>query len=385
MMNNNENEEKELEAVRLIDQAEILADKGKGEAAIDLYEQAAQIYLDIGGYIKIDEIYIKISRKISQFKNTLQAIYRLKSIIRKTEELQIEEISAKLLIQLGNISFKIADWETAGESWEKASEYLLKADPEEFAGLSSYMLLKAGQAYERSPIKKTVGKRLILKAIMRINKFDELYEKEEQRAIQLIAMKEYESAGNKFMEISKLFRDARYHLPELIDEEESKDTMLNARARFTHFIAEYQTFAVLCLRASEDRAFHKRIKEIGHDSIELFKKAITLQKDYLFEKKSDFDKEIIYRITFDAMLLTIVQEMLGEKLLDSLDFLLEGGDKHKKLIKNLKGTPYFKITEQIQKVGIRESLDKLVKTPMGHFEKVKNILISYFQKTIENK
>jgi len=379
MINNHEIEEKELQAIRLIDEAETMADKGKGDKAIDLYEQAAQLYLDIGSYIKLDEIYIRISRKISQFKNTLQAIYRLKSIVRKTEELQIEEISAKLLIQLGNISFKIADWETAGESWQKASEHLMKADPEEFSSTSSFLLLKAGQAYERSPIKKTEGKRLILKAIMRINRFDELYEKEEQRAVQLIEMKEYEAAGNKYFEISNLFREALENLPELIDEEESKDTMVNARARFTHFIAEYQTVAALCLRASKDRAFNDRIKELGHDSIELFKRAITLQKEYLFEKKSDFDKEIIYRITFDTMLLAIVQEMLGEKILDSLEFLFEGGDKHKKLIKNLKSTPYYKITEQIQKIGVQETYEKLLKTNMGHFERVKNTLVSYFQ------
>ncbi len=374
-----ENEEKELQAIKLIDQAEILAEKGKGDRAIDLYEEAAQLYMDIGSYIKLDQIYIQISHKIYQFKNNLQAIYRLKSIIRKTEDLNIEEISAKLLIQLGSISFNISDWETAGESWHKASEYLLKADPEELVGPSSMMLLKAGQAYERSSVKKSLGKRLILKAIMRINKFDELYEKEEQRAIQLIAMKEYEVAGNKFIEISTLFRDARDHLSELIDEEESKDTMLNAKARFTHFIAEYQTFAALCLRASKDRTYNDRIKEIGNDSIELFKKAIMLQKEYLLTVKSDFDKEIIFRITFDTMLMTIVQEMLGVKLLDSVEFLLEGAEKNKKLLKKLRGSPYFKITEQIQKVGIRESLEKILKTHMGHFEKVKNILISYFQ------
>ena len=381
MSNNDETEEKELQAIRLIDEAEILADKGKGDKAIDLYEQAAQIYLDMGSYIKLDEIYIRIAKKISQFKNTLQAIYRLTSIIRKTEELQIEEISAKLLIQLGNISFKIADWETAGESWQKASDYLMKADPEEFSDMSSFMLLKAGQAYERSPIKLTEGKSLILKAIMRINKLDELYEKEEQRAVQLIVMKEFEAAGNKYFEISNLFRKALENLPELIDEEESKDTMINARARFTHFIAEYQTVAALCLRASKDRAFNDRIKELGRDSLKLFQKAINLQKEYLFEKKHDFDKEIIYRITFDCMLTSIVQEMLGEQALDSLEFLLEGAEKHKKLIKNLKSTPYYKITDQIQKIGIRETLDKLLKTNLGHFEQVKNTLISYFQES----
>ena len=110
-------DEKEAEAIRLIDIAEELADKGKGDDSIKEYEKAAQIYLDLGSYIKIDEIYIRITQIIAKFKNNIQATYRLKSIIRKTEELKLYEMSAKLLIQLGNISFRMNDWETAGESW----------------------------------------------------------------------------------------------------------------------------------------------------------------------------------------------------------------------------------------------------------------------------
>ncbi|MFX1242332.1 MAG: hypothetical protein ACFFA7_13875, partial [Promethearchaeota archaeon] len=104
MINNNFDDEKELEAIRLIDQAETLADRGKGKEAIQIYEKAASIYLDLGSYLKLDELYIRIIQIISQFKNNIQAIYRLKSIIRKTEELKLYEVSAKLLIQLGNIS-----------------------------------------------------------------------------------------------------------------------------------------------------------------------------------------------------------------------------------------------------------------------------------------
>ncbi|GAH45922.1 unnamed protein product, partial [marine sediment metagenome] len=88
MYNNDIKEEKEIEAIKLIDWAETLADKGEGDKAIDEYEKAAQIYLDIGGYIKLDELYIRITQLISQFKNNIQALYRLKSIIRKTEELK---------------------------------------------------------------------------------------------------------------------------------------------------------------------------------------------------------------------------------------------------------------------------------------------------------
>jgi len=112
MYNNDEKEEKDAEAIRLIDSAENLADKGRGDESIEEYEKAAQIYLDFGSYLRLDEIYIRITQIISQYKSNIQATYRLKSIIRKTEELKLYEISAKLLIQLGNISFQ-----RLGNSW----------------------------------------------------------------------------------------------------------------------------------------------------------------------------------------------------------------------------------------------------------------------------
>jgi tetratricopeptide (TPR) repeat protein len=378
MIDNNYNDEKELEAVRLIDQAETLADRGKGKEAIQIYEKAASIYLDLGSYMKLDELYIRITQIISRFKNNIQAVYRLKSIIRKTEELKLNEVSAKLLIQLGNISFNMHDWETAGESWQKAADYLYEADPEEFNSLSSILLLKAGQTFERSSIKKDEGKRLILKAVMKIHKFDELYEQEEKRAFNLLSRGEFEGAAKKFSDIASYFKKALDELDDMIDEEESKDTYLNAKARFIHFVAEYQTVSALCLRASENRDYNERIKQLGNDSLELFKESISMLKSYLLPISSEFDQEVILRITFDVMLMAIIQAMLGTNELNPLEFLMENLEKNKGLVKKLKGSPYYKITDRIQKVGIIEALDKLSKTHLGHFEKIKNTLILYF-------
>ncbi|MFX1303680.1 MAG: hypothetical protein ACFFBV_07965 [Promethearchaeota archaeon] len=379
MINNRYNDEKELEAIRLIDQAEILADRGKGKEAIIFYEKAASIYLDLGSYIKLDELYIRIAQIISRFKNNIQAVYRLKSIVRKTEQLKLNEVSAKLLIQLGNISFNMHDWETAGESWQKASDYLFETDPEEYNNLSSVLLLKAGQAFERSRIKKDEGKRLILKAVMKIHKFDELYELEEKRALNLLLRKEFEASAKKFYDIATYFRKALDDLGNIIDEEESKETMLNAKARFIHFVAEYQTVSALCLRASEDRAFNERIKKLGNESLELFKESISMLKSYLFPMNSDFDHEVVLRITFDTMLIAIILGMLGTNQINPIDYLLENIEKNKALIKKLKESPYYKITKRIEKLGIRESFDDLLKTHLGHFEIIKNTLISYFQ------
>jgi tetratricopeptide (TPR) repeat protein len=379
MINNNFDDERELEAIRLIDQAETLADRGKGKEAIQIYEKAASIYLDLGSYLKLDELYIRITQIISRFKNNIQAVYRLKSIIRKTEELKLNEVSAKLLIQLGNISFNMHDWETAGESWQKSSDYLYETDPEEYNSLSSILLLKAGQAFERSKIKKDEGKRLILKAVMKIHKFDELYEQEEKKALELLSRGEFEESAKKFSDIASYFRTSLDDLDDLIDEEESKSTYLNAKARFIHFVAEYQTVSALCLRASENRTHNEQIKQLGNESLDLFKESISMLKSYLFPISSKFDHEIILRITFDTMLTAIVQAMLGTHEFNPIENLLTNLEKNKVLVKKLKDSPYFKIAERIEKVGIRETLENLSKTHLGHFEMIKNTLISYFK------
>ncbi len=379
MINNSYSDEKELEAIRLIDQAESLVDSGKGKEAIDFYEKAASIYIDLGSYIKLDELYIRITQIISRYKNNIQAVYRLKSIIRKTEELKLYEVSAKLLLQLGNVSFNMHDWETAGESWEKASDYLYQTDPEEYNNLSSILLLKAGQSFERSRIKKDVGKRLILKAVMKINKFDELYEQEEKQAFNLLSRKDFEASAKKFNDIAAYFRKSLDDLDSMIDEEESKDTYLKTKARFIHFVAEYQTVSAVCLRASKNRAYNERIKELGSESFELFKESISMLKSYLFPIKSDFDHEVILRITFDIMLIAIIQGMLSTHHLNPNEYLLEGIEKNKQLVKELKNSPYYKITERIEKLGIREAFEKLLKVNLGHFEMIKNTLIEYFK------
>ncbi len=379
MYNNDMKEEKEIEAIKLIDWAEELADNGEGDKAIDEYEKAAQIYLDIGGYIKLDELYIRITQLISQFKNNIQAIYRLKSIIRKTEELKLYEISAKLLVHLGNLSFRMKDWETAGESWNKAGDYLYETDPEDYNSLASILLLKAGQSYERSHITKDLGKQLILKAVMRINKLDELYQQEEKKAQNLIINKEFEAAADKFNIISTYFKQALDNLGALLDEEESKDTVLNAKARFIHFVAEYQTVSAICLTATKNPKFKEKIEDLGRNSIELFKESISLLKEYLKNIKKDFDREIILRITFDTMLLAIIQTILGVEKINCTEYLLKNLEENNALIKALKKSSYFKIVRKIEKAGLAETLNDIQKVNLGHFEKIKNTLVSHFQ------
>ena len=132
------------------------------------------------------------------------------------------------------------------------------------------------------------------------------------------------------------------------------------------------------MRASENREHNETIKKFGLKSLDRFKESISLIKLYLLPQVSDFDHEVILRITFDTMLTAIIQGMLGIQQLDSLEYLLDGLEKNEELLKKLKESPYFKITKRIQKVGIREVFDDLLKLNLGHFENIKNVLITYF-------
>ncbi len=377
MIENDDKAAKEIDALSLIDRAENLADDGKGNESIELYEKAAQIYMDLGSYIKLDELYIRIARIISHFKNNIQALYRLKSIIRKTEQLQLYEISAKLLIQLGNLALVMKDWETAGESWTQASDYLFEIDPDEYYKTSSELLLRAGQALEKTKQRRDEGERLILKAVMTVNQFDELYKMEEQRALNLIAMKQYEPSSNKYSEISQFFLKAIKHLEELSPDFESKDVYTNAKARLLHLEAEYLYVAALCLRAAQDRKYNAKIKEFGNSVLIILKDAIELLKNHASSVVGELDKEHILRLTFDVFLLSATQNMLGKKEIDPIEFLIRGLE-HKGTINKIKNSPFYKLTERVEKVGVLESLEQIKKIHLGHIEKVKQILIPFF-------
>jgi len=378
MYQNEDKEFQEIQAIKLIDQAENLADKGKGDEAIKLYEKAAQIYLDMGSYLKLDELFIRIIHIISQFKNHIHATYRLKSIIRKTEQLKLYEITANLLNQLGNLSFRMRDWESAGESWTKAADYLIESDPEHYLLPASEFYLQAGQAYERSYLTKDLGKQLILKAVMKFNKFDELYQQSEKQAQLLLGNKEFEAAANKFNEIANHFRKALDNLEELLQGIESEDIKINAKARIIHFIAEYQALTIICLTAINNPNFDERIKNLGYDSIEFFKNSISLIKKYLFQIKKDFDREIVLRATFDTMLLAVIQRILEVEHLVCSEFLFKDIEENKSLIKELEKSPYLKITKKIEKVGLTDTLIDLQNVNLGHFDKIKNHLVSHF-------
>ena len=374
MFRHTDKDNQEVKALQLIDQAEKLVDLGKSKEAVQLYEKASQIYIDIGKYIKLDEVFARIIEIISQFKNKVQAIYRLKSIIRKTEELKLNEISAKMLVQLGNIYYKMKDWESAAENWRKAADYFYEIDPEIYYNLSSVLLLKSGEALERSHHKRDEGEILILKAIMRIDKFDKLYQDEEKKAISLLKMEEYEPSARKFLNISNFFRNAVDHIDDLINSDDSIDIIKNTKARFLHLTSEYQLLSLLIFRYLNDFKIDPILKQQFEEVSNFLRKAILLLKDVINSRMTDIDNEDFLRYSFDGLLLGIINDLLNKNEIISNGFLIENiNDNY--AVKKIQKAPYFKTLMQIEKAGISNTINKLRNLHLGHMDKVKEIII----------
>jgi hypothetical protein len=79
------------------------------------------------------------------------------------------------------------------------------------------------------------------------------------------------------------------------------------------------------------------------------------------------------------MLLSILQKILNIEELKCSDFLLDKLEENKSLVKTLKKSPYFKIVEKIERAGLSDAFSDLLSVNLGHFEKIKNVLITSFQ------
>jgi hypothetical protein len=84
------------------------------------------------------------------------------------------------------------------------------------------------------------------------------------------------------------------------------------------------------------------------------------------------------------MLLAIIQRILNADKVQPKEFLLDGMEKNKALLKTIKKSPYYEVTDKIDKIGLQEALQYLLKVNLGHFEKIKNTIIRYIFNNKEN-
>ena len=151
-------EDQKTRASNFITQAEEFLAEGKIIAGLKTYNKAVNIYFKIGAYLKVPDIFYRISRILSNESKIYQALEYLRQIKNRFKELDLPEEEAKLAMEMADLSFKVGDFFKAADFYEECAELYLKADPEDFRSASSVFLMRAAECYE-SAGKHEVGDR----------------------------------------------------------------------------------------------------------------------------------------------------------------------------------------------------------------------------------
>ncbi len=248
MPNFDDTEELKIQAENYVVQAEEFLYEGKVLAGLKTYNKAVNIYFEIGAYLKIPDIFMRISKLLSNESKIYQALEYLRQIKVRLNELDLPEEEAKLCMEMANLSFRVGDFITAADFFEEWADFYLKADAEEFRSASSVFLMRAAECYEYAG-KHEGGERIVVQAVLRLNPKPLDVRVEEYRGIKLLKLGMYDEAIEIYTALFEFFNEGLSNLSELLgDLSASRLNIISiyAKTRLVHIISEYRLILMHC-------------------------------------------------------------------------------------------------------------------------------------------
>ncbi len=124
--NNLQSEAEEERAQQLVEEAESLADSGDFRSAIPMFKTALNIYIDIGQYIRIAEVFDTLITYVQTETDMINVIEYLKEIILTIEYLDIPEEEAHLKQVLANLAYKNSDYLNASQYFQELGDLYIR-------------------------------------------------------------------------------------------------------------------------------------------------------------------------------------------------------------------------------------------------------------------
>ncbi|MCP4760855.1 MAG: hypothetical protein GY870_03670 [archaeon] len=375
MMNlSEEDQEKKRKAEKFIDMAEDFIAKGKIVAGFKSYQKATNIYFQIGSFLKISEIFIRISTLLRKETTIYEAMEYLRKIKERLQRLDLPEEEAKIMMVMGNLSYKIGDYSSASENFEECAELYLKAEPEEYKTPSAMFLIRAAECYERIPNKSHKGERIIIQATLRLNKKSLDYQAEEYKGLKLLKQKKHEEAIPIYSELYQFFDDALGNLSLTLEKSEGlAQIAIQSKTRLIHIISEYRMILMICHEkiGEKDKAMTYATESIDHlnSAIEMLK-ALTL--------KDIWTREELKRLTYIGFMRAYFQKYKHIKNPDQSQQiqLYIAQDMDNKPLEILKELPYFDLCTKTETYELEQINEELSEFNLGRLEKYKFFLQS---------
>jgi tetratricopeptide (TPR) repeat protein len=346
-------EEDHAEMIRangMLRNADSLAAKGKTKGAVALYLKSLNIFLHIGKYLKLADIFNSLVSVVNMESEILNIIERLRRVITRVENLNIPEEEAKLKLALANLAYKSEDYLAAGNLFIEVSNLFLEVDPEDYRQASGMFLLRAGECFEK--ISRTEkAERIVLDAIKRFDVSNYNYGKDLEALFGLVQKKKYEQAIDTIREIAGFFRRLEIELQGVPNENNAFINLKrNVSARLFHMLSEYNLLKMVCFRKLENEDM---VRDQADKSIKDLIGAIKSMKIEIIE--GFYTTADLHRLTFDLFMLQWFQEFADMQIEDPLDLVLRGlPEMVKEILVKMK---FYNYTTQILDFGLMENVD----------------------------
>ncbi len=346
---------------------QLLADN-KITGAFSYYKKAANLYMEMGSYFKVFEVF-KIMSYIYKEQGKLgEMIQLVLDAARKLEDFKVFDVAARMYENAGTMCYDLADYENASTYYQNASDLYLSLfeedKSEEMRKLSGILLIKSAEAVYRIPTKKDKSESLMLEGIFRICALVEKIPDLETNLALSFKHAKLSDAKTITSSLAKAFKDANEKL--LLTKEFNVDLLsANVKARILHYQAEYLFLEFLLLRKVDGEASKEKGAKLVND---LLLEALRLLRATIAK---EYDREDIDRYCFDGMLYAILNALIGGK--PEPDGFLEGirGD----VMGAINKSAYYKIMITIIGPGLKQAKISLLDANLGKLERVKTSLM----------
>lgn len=361
------------QAESYIDRAEEFIADGKIMAGFKLYQKSADIYFKTGSYMRIPDIFIRISTLLRKETTIYAAMEYLRRTRNRFQNLDLPEEEGKIMMVMGNLSFKVADYDSAAEYFEEAADLYLKSDPEEYRSASSMFLVRAAECYERMKRKHEKGERIVIEAALRLNKKTIDFQAEEYKAIKLINNENYADAIPIYEQLYQFFMEALENLSVMVQDTPGiHQIAIYSKTRFIHIISEYRMILMFLYDASGDK---EKSKEMANDSIDHLNAGIELIKGMIM--KGFWSKDDLKRLTYEGFMRAYFQKYWHIKNESPEDQIQKAiiRDLPKDAVDIIKKLPYYDLCVKTESYSLQQLHELLGEFNLGRLEKYKDFFI----------
>ncbi len=345
-------------ANELIEKANQLGSQGEIQKSINLFIKALDIYINLGKFIKISEIFNQLVCYVRNESEILYILEHMREIINTMEYLNIPEELAKLKQILADLHYKNSDFLNAGILYIEVAKLFFEVDPEEYRQASGMILLRAGECFEKiGRLKKAQS--AIIDAIKLFDTSIFNYASNFNELIHLTKKKKYEKSIELIREIALYFRNLEIELEEAPEYSNSfRNLKNNVNARLLHMISEFNLLKMLCYRFLGDE---EKVLAQAKKSVYDLSNAIEIMKQDI--KTNYYCAADLHRLTFDLFMLQIFQEYANHQVEDPIDLVMRGMPKEVKEI--IHKMLFFENTVQLLEINLEGIVDIFEDLPLS--------------------